>query len=155
MVENITERIQAEVQRQALAERLDIATRIAGIGVFEWDLVAGTRESNAKSLEILGISREHFEHERGDPANLGLANTQYRARSAVRHLLRADQPGLDGLRIRPDGRYATCSTQACTALPAKLRGRRARRDRPAALRTKRARPLATRPARPRRSSCRA
>jgi PAS domain S-box-containing protein len=75
VIENITERIQAEAQRQALAERLDIATRIAGIGVFEWDLVAGTRESNAKSLEILGISRERFERERGDPANLGLANT--------------------------------------------------------------------------------
>ena len=109
VIENITERIQAEVQRQALAERLDIATRIAGIGVFEWDLVAGTRESNAKSLEILGISREHFEHERGDPANLGLANTHEDDRARVsefyRHLLSG--PTSQGSMVcrirRPDG----------------------------------------------------
>ena len=88
VVENITERIQAEAQRQALAERLNIATRIAGIGVFEWDLVAGTRESDDKSLDILGITRERFELERGDPANLGRSNTHVDDRDRISEFYR-------------------------------------------------------------------
>ena len=52
---DITERKAAELERQALTDRLTLATKAGGIGVWEWDLSTNSKTCNARMFELYGL----------------------------------------------------------------------------------------------------
>jgi diguanylate cyclase (GGDEF)-like protein/PAS domain S-box-containing protein len=53
---DVTERKQAESKLQSLTERLSLATEVAKLGVWDWDLVTNTFTWDATMFEIYGIT---------------------------------------------------------------------------------------------------
>src|SRR6185369_17190196 len=51
---DITERKAAELERQILAERLTLATRAGGIGVWDWDLRNDVMTCDARMFQLYG-----------------------------------------------------------------------------------------------------
>jgi PAS domain S-box-containing protein len=52
---DITERKAAELERQALTDRLTLATKAGGIGVWEWDLRTGGKTCNPRMFQLYGL----------------------------------------------------------------------------------------------------
>ena len=58
--EDITERKQAAQTLVALAQRLDLATRSGGIGIWEWDLGANTLDWDDWMYDLHGMTRQEY-----------------------------------------------------------------------------------------------
>jgi len=75
--EDITEQLAAADQLRVLAERMALATKAAGIGIWDWDLMADHLNWNDEMFHIYGLSRASFSgtmadwKERIDPDDLG------------------------------------------------------------------------------------
>ena len=52
---DITERKAAELERQALTDRLTLATKAGGIGVWEWDLHTDQKTCNPRMFQLYGL----------------------------------------------------------------------------------------------------
>lgn len=57
-VQDISERKASALERAALIERLELATKSSGVGVWEWDLATDRLIWNAQMFELTGISPE-------------------------------------------------------------------------------------------------
>nr|CRH05330.1 putative Histidine kinase [Candidatus Magnetococcus massalia] len=60
---DLTSRKEIERALADYSQRLELATRAGGIGVWEWDVVSGELHWDERQFEIYGISREEFTHE--------------------------------------------------------------------------------------------
>jgi len=58
---DITQRRQTHEMVRETTRRLELATRSAGLGVWEWDIGAGSLLWNDRMCELYGIAREDFE----------------------------------------------------------------------------------------------
>lgn len=54
-VQDISERKANELQLAALTERLTLATRAGGVGVWEWDLISGVMIWDARMFQLYGL----------------------------------------------------------------------------------------------------
>lgn len=59
---DITARKQAEERYQQLAERLSLATSIAGIGIWEWDVINNRLNWDNQTYHLYGIRKENFDN---------------------------------------------------------------------------------------------
>lgn len=60
LVEDIDERKRAEEALARLAERLDLATRAAHLGIWDWDIAGDELVWDARMFELYGMTREAF-----------------------------------------------------------------------------------------------
>ena len=54
-IQDISERKAMELERAALTERLTLATKAGGVGVWEWDLVRGTMIWDERMFQLYGL----------------------------------------------------------------------------------------------------
>ena len=58
--EDITEQLKVADQLEALAERMALATKAAGIGIWDWDIATNRLTWNDEMFQIYGVARERF-----------------------------------------------------------------------------------------------
>jgi len=59
----VTERKLTETRLRTLAERLDLATRSAGLGIWEWDIQKNELIWDDQMYALYGVKREDFQHD--------------------------------------------------------------------------------------------
>ncbi|MGE5468650.1 MAG: PAS domain-containing protein, partial [Ignavibacteria bacterium] len=85
---------------EAASERLEIALRATGAGLWDWDLEAGTLHLSAHCHEILGLTRHRAQTDPGRLARLVHPDDLPAARHALERRLTADVEGDVEFRMR-------------------------------------------------------
>ncbi|MBN8594168.1 MAG: PAS domain S-box protein [Anaerolineae bacterium] len=103
---DITERKQAEVELQTLSKRLQLATEVGNIGIWDWDLQTDDMIWDDQMFRLYGLKREAFSVKARDTWNLGLLHPDdvSRMEHEIQMALVEQKPIDSEFRInRPDG----------------------------------------------------
>lgn len=104
MLQDITERKQAELELHRASERLHLATRAAGIGIWDWDVVNDELVWDDATYRLFGIREEDFSGAYEAWAKALAPDDLERAESAVQASLDENREfALDFRIIWPDG----------------------------------------------------
>ncbi|HVS51646.1 MAG TPA: PAS domain-containing protein [Opitutaceae bacterium] len=92
---DITEQRAAQSRLRQLNQRLELATRSAALGVWEWDAVTNLSMWDARSLEIYGVTPAEFKGSREDWARRLHPEDHDRAFAAVKAARNSDRDQFD------------------------------------------------------------
>jgi PAS domain S-box-containing protein len=92
---DITDRRAAQDRLQQLNQRLELATRSADLGVWEWDAATGATTWDARLLEIYGVTAAEFKGTREDWAQRLHPDDRERALATVRQVSSASRDNFD------------------------------------------------------------
>ena len=113
---DITERKLIERSLQTITDRLSLATRASGVGIWDWDICSNRLTWDESMFTIFGISKDKFTHSYEDWRRTVHPEDLPQAELEIQNVLTAEKKNLDmEFRIvRSDG--TVCNIAALAAL---------------------------------------